>query len=139
VPLPVGLCVKLTVDDPQPLNEAVSELQGLCVGLRVAQALAVKELVAHAEWEPDAQPLTVPLPVGLVVKLTVRLGERVNEGHGEVDPLRVCAKEALTLAEPDTVGEPKGVTEKDAEAVVVTVCVAHGEPEPVAGARLGEA
>jgi hypothetical protein len=49
VPLPVGLCVKLTVDDPQPLNEAVTELKGLCVGLRVAQALAVKELVAHAE------------------------------------------------------------------------------------------
>ncbi len=53
-PLPDGLLVELSDDDPQPLDEAVTELQGLSVGLRVLHALEVKELEAHAEREPDA-------------------------------------------------------------------------------------
>ncbi len=75
-----GLWLEVTVDDPQPLCEAVTELQGLCVGLRVPHALAVKDPDvdaerdrplavkapdAHAEWEPDPLPLAELLTEGL--------------------------------------------------------------------------
>jgi len=57
----------------------------------VPQALDVKELVTHDEWEPDAQPLTV------------LLNEAVTELQGLSVGLRVA--QALAVKEPDAHAE----------------------------------
>ncbi len=134
--LHVGLRREVTVDDPQPLNVAVTVLEGLCVRLRVLQPLAVKEpdalaervrplavkdTDAHPEWEADKLPVAASLHVGLRIAVTVDdpqpLKEAVTELQGLCVGLRV--PQALAVKDPDVDAErdrPLAVKDPDARA-----------------------
>ncbi len=157
--LNVAHAVPVTLPEKQAVAVTLTEAEGVLEEAPDPERDTLGEALRDL-MDADAPPLllTETEPVKLPLRdedpVTVGLGERepVAEGEKLLVPVPVleahaeAVKEALsdappepdTVVVPDTVGVPDGEKEKDAVAVVVTVCVAQADTVPVAAARLGD-